>query len=484
MELLDLNSTDNCDLKYIYDLINNRKNICCQGDAGTGKTTLIKKIIKACKQKNIDYKSTALTGIAASNIGDGTSTLHSLFGDLKEQTIQHEHPAFFDKLIKSSRFKSTIKNLDEKNGILIIDEVSMLSANLFDMIIRAIRYHGYSWKNFQIILFGDVKQLDPIISYYNKDVRIKKTFEIRQHWLPNSEIFQLIFGENFVKLKKNYRSSNDIQFTTDKYLLGRGFDIRPISDTSIIKQCIDRVNSLVVNRNINELIQEHPDKTIVVPFNDEKKTINNYILKKNTNQKYKFNRRISIERNPRKTDNNYIDKCVRHLDDSGSYEPNFNYSIASPVMLRKNISVPNGLVTGIVGTIVEVKEESEEIIVEFNVKNVSIRETITIQKFTYPEDNSINVEAFPLILGPCYTINSIQGLTLSGVIFHMNAHDKSGKKYSDYIQTFKTFTYGKLYMVISRVRHYSDIIINCNRHISKEDFYQPKEKIDWEYNIR
>ena len=245
-------------------------------------------------------------------------------------------------LKKSARFKNIIIKLINEKGIWIIDEISMLSANLFEIFIKIIKFYGFNYKDIQIIGVGDVKQLDPIINYFKGSKIINETFNTKIHWLPYSFIFNMVFVDNIIKFKKNYRSSNDPQFTEDKCLIATNFNSsvgKNINNTTNL-ECLKRINSSVVNKPITDLITEHPTKTIIVPFKTEKLKINKYLLGKNKNDKKTFNRKFNSE-----ISSKYISDCQKHLDNSSSYEPKFTYSLKSPVMLRKNISITKGLVT-------------------------------------------------------------------------------------------------------------------------------------------
>lgn len=128
------------------------KPIYITGKAGTGKTTLLKYIISSINKK---FVVTAPTGVAAINAG-GT-TLHSLlripFGCLNDKT----------PLGGLSKDKAElIRELDA----IIIDEVSMVRPDLIDFIDRKLRHVRKCSKPFgglQIIMFGDLYQLPPVV---------------------------------------------------------------------------------------------------------------------------------------------------------------------------------------------------------------------------------------------------------------------------------------------------------------------------------
>lgn len=137
--------------KALYDLMENtRKNIFITGKAGTGKSYLLK-YFKEHTKKDVLY--TAPTGIAAINVG--AVTIHSAFGfdNLKDGV----------KFFRLSREKIDIlRNLE----VLIIDEISMVRVDVLEQDDKIFQFYNYTDKPFggkQVIMFGDIFQLPPIV---------------------------------------------------------------------------------------------------------------------------------------------------------------------------------------------------------------------------------------------------------------------------------------------------------------------------------
>lgn len=130
------------------------ENVFLTGKAGTGKSTLIRTFLETT-ERNVQVL--APTGVAALNV-DGF-TIHRFFS---------LHPTLTVEDIESSnyypaRFASVIKALDT----LIIDEVSMVRADLFDMLAIALRRFGPKpgtpFGGVQMVLVGDLFQLPPVV---------------------------------------------------------------------------------------------------------------------------------------------------------------------------------------------------------------------------------------------------------------------------------------------------------------------------------
>jgi len=140
------------------EILKTGRNVFLTGSAGTGKTYILNKYIQYLKEHGISPSIVAPTGIAASHIGG--STIHSFFGiGIKESLSDYE----IDFMMQREYLYNRFKNLK----ILIIDEISMVSPALFelmDKILRAFKIGDAPFGGVQIILSGDFFQLPPISS--------------------------------------------------------------------------------------------------------------------------------------------------------------------------------------------------------------------------------------------------------------------------------------------------------------------------------
>ena len=144
--------------KYFEEMENTSNNIFITGKAGTGKSTLLQ-YFKENSQKK--YVALAPTGVAAIKIKG--ETLHSFFRlPIKTPILKRDI-----KRLPRSRFggnREIVKNLDT----LIIDEASMVRADILDAIDYSLRINrskmSIPFGGVQIILFGDLYQLPPVIT--------------------------------------------------------------------------------------------------------------------------------------------------------------------------------------------------------------------------------------------------------------------------------------------------------------------------------
>lgn len=134
------------------------------GKAGTGKTTLLHHLVSTVHKRCVVV---APTGVAAVNAGG--VTIHSFFQlpfdpylpDVKELVTEYQMPEKMTKLRKERQ--RIIRTLD----LLIIDEISMVRADLLDAVDNTLRRYRRNSKPFggvQLLMIGDVQQLPPVVT--------------------------------------------------------------------------------------------------------------------------------------------------------------------------------------------------------------------------------------------------------------------------------------------------------------------------------
>lgn len=192
------------------------ENIFLTGNAGTGKTTFLHHLKSKC---NKNKAILAPTGVAAINAGG--VTIHSFFQLPFGSFIPDEHPQWnnpnartFNKqsLFRNLRLRKKQRDIIKNLELLIIDEVSMVRADLLDAIditLKGVRRnHNKPFGGVQVVFIGDLFQLPPVV----KD----EEWKILQNYYPSPFFFHaqvLQFNQpTTIELKKIYRQKNDVTF--------------------------------------------------------------------------------------------------------------------------------------------------------------------------------------------------------------------------------------------------------------------------------
>ena len=173
-------------------------NIFITGPGGSGKSALIRHIYKDAYSKSKKICVTALTGCAAVLLNCQAKTIHSWAGiGLGNQSIEN-----LVKKIKNNKFS---RDLWRTTEILIVDEVSMLSYKLFNLlnqIGKILRNNTQAFGGIQIIFSGDFFQLPPVGNADDPD-SVRFCFE--------SEEWNVVFQkDNQVQLKQIFRQTDQI----------------------------------------------------------------------------------------------------------------------------------------------------------------------------------------------------------------------------------------------------------------------------------
>ncbi|MEG2332036.1 MAG: AAA family ATPase [Bacteroides sp.] len=200
--------TQNKEFQDALNLIQyTRQSVFLTGKAGTGKSTFLRYICEHTKKK---YVVLAPTGIAAINAGG--STMHSFFKlpfypllpDDPNLSLQRGRIHEFFKYTKPHR------KLLESIELVIIDEISMVRADIIDAVDRILRVYSRNLREpfggKQILLVGDVFQLEPVVK---NDER-----EILNRFYPTPYFFSArVFGEIdlvSIELQKVYRQTDAV----------------------------------------------------------------------------------------------------------------------------------------------------------------------------------------------------------------------------------------------------------------------------------
>lgn len=422
--------------QIVFNKYLSKKNIFMSGPGGSGKTELIRQIYSHANKHDTRICVTAMTGCAAMLLECNASTIHSWAGiGIANKSIKH-----YFEYIKKSKI-----NLYSwlKTEVLIIDEVSMLSYHLFDVINKLgqlIRKNEKPFGGIQVIFSGDFYQLPPVEDYNSLN---SKLFCF-QHpsWFDCFEI------DNHVILKTVFRQTdNDYK----KILL-------EIRKGTITKKSVELLKTRIVEPPDFKPTKLLPKRNLVDNINKTKLhelpgEIKTYKLERCT---YDSMWELCF--------NDYeIESEYKFLENNSRCEHVLNLKIGAQVMcivnIRDNATKQLLVCNGSIGTVVSFSLTGFPC-VKFNNGN-----SLTLDSFVWGSDKikTMYVKQVPLVLAWAMTIHKSQGATMDA------AEINAGKD---------IFECGQIYVALSRIKtldglymsHFDPFKIKINPIVSK--FYE------------
>ena len=391
---------DNGVVKTINALNSGEPVIYLSGKAGVGKSTFVHYIKQNTK---LLYVVVAPTGIAALNVGG--QTIHSFF-------------RFPPKLINKMDIKQRKDDIINKIELIIVDEVSMVRADVMDAMDYALRKWRKDKRPFggvQMLFVGDCFQLSPVVTYHEQDI-FNQTF--KSPWFFDAKVFDTvnIFP---IELKTIYRQ-------TDKEFVKLLHNIRVKKD---LQNTVDILNKECYSKNKESYLY-------LTPTNEVANVVNRDMLDDIKSKEYVYEA----------TRSGYV--SVGNRENLPAPEI-LRIKVDARVMIKKNIEVA---VNGSLGTVVSCCNNSVDVELDtggiINITN----ETWTTYKYTFNNELgcvetliSGKYTQIPLILGWAVTIHKSQGLTLDSVELDMGRG---------------CFVSGQAYVALSRCRSLEGMTFN------------------------
>lgn len=200
---IDLN---NPELQKALQIIKyTHRSLFLTGKAGTGKSTFLRYIASTTKKKHIIL---APTGIAAINAGG--VTLHSFF-KLPFHPLLPNDSRFSNRNIKGTlKYNNEKKKLLQEVELIIIDEISMVRADIIDFIDKVLRIYSRNMREpfggKQLLLVGDIYQLEPVVR--EEDRKLLNPFYTSAFFFE-AKIFQQMQLVS-IELTKVYRQQDPV----------------------------------------------------------------------------------------------------------------------------------------------------------------------------------------------------------------------------------------------------------------------------------
>lgn len=377
-----------------------QQSIFITGRAGTGKSTLLS-YFRQMTRKQVAV--IAPTGVAALNVQG--QTIHSFFGFKPNITLEK---------VRRIRVRDDSKNIFQKLDTIVIDEISMVRADLLDCVDRFLRLNGPDTEKpfggIQMVFFGDLYQLPPVISRSENEA-FRLLYETPYFYSAHSFI-QLRM--EFIELDKVYRQRDQdfIQL------------LNAISNNTITEDGLRRFNQRCI-----------PD---FEPPNDEM-----YIYLTTTNE---MAGRINDDRLSKLSTDLYTFKAGVEGDFGDEYLPTkteLQVKVEAQIMMLNN-DLEERWVNGTMGKIIEIDETGPYPVI---VAELSSGEIVEVSPFTweifrfYVNEGRLQSEVigrfkqYPLMLAWAVTIHKSQGKTFEKVIIDIGRG---------------TFAHGQTYVALSR----------------------------------
>jgi len=420
--------------KVVKFINQTNKSIFLTGKAGTGKTTLLKKIIATTHKNTVVV---APTGIAALNAGG--VTIHSMFqlpfgGFVPDANFNYDPNAqvrletvqSISKNFKMGALKqSVIRSLE----LLVIDEVSMLRADTLDAIeavMKKVRRVKLPFGGVQVLFIGDLLQLPPVVKSDEWNV-------LRNYYEGMFFFHAHVLKEHpplYIALKKIYRQSDE-QFIHVLNNL-RNNNTEP-QDIALL--------SKYVKPSAN--IHEFPGYIYLTTHNHKADEINNNALQHLSTKSYKFNAEIVGD----------FPERIYPMEDQ------LELKVGTQIMFTKNdTSVAKQFYNGKMGIIKSLSKD--EIIVYFPEENLSLdvvkHEWSNVKYIVNENTKEIEEDVigtfvqYPIKMAWAITVHKSQGLTFEKAILDIG----------------DVFQPGQAYVALSRLKSLDGLILTDTLKVS------------------
>jgi ATP-dependent DNA helicase PIF1 len=393
------------------------------GPGGTGKSHLIKTIHDVLQDQHKRVAITALTGCAALLLGFHAKTIHSWGGI----GLGREDPKKVANEIKRLPYKNKVYRRWLLTSTLIIDEVSMMTPELFEYLNtvgQILRKSSKPFGGIQLVLVGDFFQLPPV---YKKDEGEEKVMR----FLFESDLWKSMRIPTIV-LREIMRQKDPV--------------FQQILDEARFGSLTEKSLQILLNRQKEDWSNLKIKPTLLFSRRAEVEMINEQNIKALSGKSYIFEAKTVFDATLIKglTENSpEVVRAVSKLDRDASYKPHLVLKVGMQVMLIYNMDQESGLVNGSRGVVEGFTETVPPFpVVYFKSSNSSV--TISPHSWESEDIEGLHRQQIPLLPAYAITIHRCQGSTLDSALIDIGP---------------STFEVGQAYVALSRVKNLESLYI-------------------------
>ena len=383
------------------------------GKAGTGKTTFLRYIVGASAKETVVV---APTGVAAINASG--STIHSMFGlPLKgfipvNDPVDHNIANNPASLARHFRFRQDKRKLLLEMELLIIDEISMVRADILDAVdyvLRFVRRNALPFGGVQILAIGDLFQLSPVVP--QSEWPVLSTYYSKPYFFESVAWKKL--GAVTLELQKVYRQKNE----TFLSVLNR------IRTGTTDQDDLEILNQRVVSP---ARLDGQPDVIVLTTHNATANQINQKRLAQLEGNPFQFEADIKGD----------------FSESSYPVDPSITLVEGAQVMFVRNDTENHLYFNGKIGRIEEI--DSKKVKVRCKNEDLIQVEPIEWENFRYKLNDQGEIiqekigsfKQYPLRLAWAITVHKSQGLTFDHIALDLS----------------RSFAPGQVYVALSRCR--------------------------------
>lgn len=402
----------NSELRTAWDFVESTgRSIFLTGKAGTGKTTFLKTIMEHSRKRPIVV---APTGVAAINAGG--VTIHSFF----QLPFSPYVPGA--KVESKFDFGKEKRKIIASSDLLIIDEISMVRADLLDAIdavLRRFREHGQPFGGMQLLMIGDLAQLTPVVT--PEDERMLKPYYDTPYFFGSKALQQIDYVT--IQLTHVYRQQDESFIA----LLNEIREGHPSAEA--LSKLNSRCQPMFIPRPEEQYIRLTTHNNLANFYNESE-------LQKLPGRSYQYRAEVK-----------------------GTF-PEYSYPTAETLVLKEGAQVmfvkndPSGehlYYNGRIGRVMEASEKRLTVYCEGDANAIEVeplewentRYTLNEQTREIESEVQGTFKQLPLRLAWAITIHKSQGLTFDRAIIDAN----------------QSFAPGQVYVALSRCRTLEGLVL-------------------------